>query len=591
METEKNTNTAIFHIPKENKKALNKGIWKRFFKLMYKAKLPYGWILLCLVSGLVCRKVGLLFPSLTGKIFSGDFSSKVIIGFVAVSIFNQVYGGVGQFINNTTIARIGYKMRLLLWKILMKLPVGYYDKYKAREMISRTTSDTDNLSQFIVQIVIQFTLDVYTFVQTVLIIRRYDYRLAASMFIFVPLVIFSAFILGRLNFYANSKVTLNLSKLNQFLGELINNIPLVKSFANEKKEECRGKNAINKLYTVSVKKGSLTVASGLVQSLLSACQTLIIVILGIIFITGKKLGVGTWVAYYLYATNLVTLINSQMGNWTAIKAAQGSTERISNIVEEPLEYYNQSRTLEEVKEDIHFKDVSFMYNDKKVLSDISFDIPFGKTTVIVGPSGGGKTTIANLLIRFYKPVSGDITIGDTSIDEYDLKEWRKSFGYVSQDAPMVSGTVKENILYGVEREVSEEEFRKAADMADVTGFVNKFAEGFEKEVGEFGSKLSGGQKQRIAIARAILMNPKFLLFDEATSNLDAYSEYEVQKGLDYLMKDRTTIIIAHKLAAAASADNIIVIDSGTVSGIGTHDELFKTNKLYKQLVDIQKGDR
>lgn len=327
------------------------------------------------------------------------------------------------------------------------------------------------------------------------------------------------------------------------------------------------------------------------QSFLNAFQTLLVIIMGVLFISSKKLGVGTWVAYYLYAKNLIGIVNSQMGNWLAIKVAQGSTEKISRIVEEPLEEYKKTMKPDGKEEDIHFKNVYFRYDDKDVLSDVCFDIPYGKVTAFVGPSGGGKSTIANLLERFYKPVSGKINLGDTSIDEYDLKEWRKSFGYVSQDIPLISGTIRENILYGTDTEVNEEEFNKAAELSSVSEFVSKFPEGFDKEVGEFGSKLSGGQRQRIAIARAILKDPKFLLLDEATSNLDACCENAVQKGLNNLMKGRTTIVIAHKLESAASADKIVVVDNGKISGEGTHDELLKNNKLYKELVEIQMGQQ
>lgn len=591
MEIEKNKGKINLNIPKEKKENLNKGIWKKFFILIYKAKLPYFWILLSLTLLLFSSKLGLLLPQYTGKLMDGDISSSVVFGVIAIEIINQLNGAVSQFINNGAMARISYKMRMLMWKTFMKLPADYYDKNKAREMISRTTKDTDNLSSLIINTFISFIAQLYTVVNTIIIIKNYDHTLAASMLVFIPLVLIFSFVLGRLNFYANSNVYKSIAKLTQFLAELINNIPLIKSFANEEKEEQRGKDTINKLYSANIKKGVIESATGVVGTLLSTSQTLAIILLGVMFISSKKLGVGTWVAYYMYANNLVGIINSQMDTWLQIKVAQGSTEKISRIVEEPWEEYKKAISLEGIEEDIHFKNVYFRYEDKDVLSDVSIDIPYGKVTAIVGSSGGGKSTIANLLERLYKPVSGKITIGDKSIEEYDLKEWRKAFGYVSQDNSLMSGTIRENILYGTDRKISEEEFNKAAELANVTEFVKGFPEGFDKEVGEFGSKLSGGQKQRIAIARAIIRNPKFLLLDEATSNLDACSENAVQKGLNNLMKGRTTIVIAHKLAEAASADNIIVVDSGTISGAGTHEELLKSNKLYKQFVEIQMGQQ
>jgi ATP-binding cassette subfamily B protein AbcA/BmrA len=273
-----------------------------------------------------------------------------------------------------------------------------------------------------------------------------------------------------------------------------------------------------------------------------------------------------------------------------MKRSQGATARIAILIDSPLEEYEKERGITSIHDDIFFEDVSFSYGDKKVLKNVSFSIPEGKVTAIVGPSGGGKSTILAILQQFYQLDSGKITLGkEYSINKFHLKDWRNLFSYVAQDSPLISGTIRENIVYGVDREVTEIEIVKAAEAANALKFIKEFTNGFEADVGEGGTSLSGGQRQRIAIARAILRNAPILLLDEATASLDSQSEKAVQEAMKKLMKDHTTVMIAHDLSTIQHADQIILIDSGKVDGIGTHEKLMKTNELYKLFVQLHMG--
>ncbi|GAE08676.1 lipid A export ATP-binding/permease protein MsbA [Paenibacillus sp. JCM 10914] len=232
---------------------------------------------------------------------------------------------------------------------------------------------------------------------------------------------------------------------------------------------------------------------------------------------------------------------------------------------------------------LSIENLSFGYKpDEPVLQDVSFQMEPGTVTAVVGPSGGGKTTLFSMLERFYLPQKGQIRLGKAVIDTFSLRSWRGLIGYVSQESPMIAGTVRENICYGMDREVSEAEIRRAAEMAYADRFIDELPSGFDTDVGERGVKLSGGQRQRIAIARALLRNPKILMLDEATSSLDSRSEIEVQKALKNLMAGRTTIIIAHRLSTVVGADQIVFIEKGTVTGRGTHDELIREHAMYRE---------
>lgn len=259
----------------------------------------------------------------------------------------------------------------------------------------------------------------------------------------------------------------------------------------------------------------------------------------------------------------------------------GSAERLRIILEQPSESEDKEYQMPEKHNTLAFHEVGFGYEkDKQILLNTTFTIPDRKVTAIVGPSGSGKTTIFSLIERFYEPDAGKIYWGDQDIRSFNLHDWRKKIGYVSQESSLLVGTIRDNIIYGREDEVSEQEMNEVARLAYAHDFIDSLPRKYETEVGERGIQLSGGQRQRIAIARALLRNPDILLLDEATASLDSDSEHEVQKALHFLMKDRTTIVIAHRLSTVIRADQIIVFEYGQVTGVGRHEELLQTHPSY-----------
>ena len=230
--------------------------------------------------------------------------------------------------------------------------------------------------------------------------------------------------------------------------------------------------------------------------------------------------------------------------------------------------------------------VTFRYEDRDVIQNVTVLIPKGKVTAIVGPSGAGKTTLLSLLERLYTPDEGEIRFGKTPVETIHLDEWRGATGYIQQSSPLLSGTVRENITYGLNREADESEIIAAAKKANCYDFIARLPQGFDTPVGAMGGKFSGGERQRIAIARMIIKDPDYLLLDEATSNLDAENELEVQQALNGLMKGRTAIVVAHNLRTVVNADNIIVMDQGRIQAVGTHETLYGTCDLYTKYFDL-----
>lgn len=290
---------------------------------------------------------------------------------------------------------------------------------------------------------------------------------------------------------------------------------------------------------------------------------------------------GELVAIMIYLVQIIMPFTQMATFFTDLQKTLGATERIVEALDEKREVQD-GEPVTATSQPIHFENVSFKYNEKYVLNGMTFTLKPNETTAFVSRSGGGKTTMFSLIERFYDVTSGAILYGKENIEQFNLTEWRELFGYVSQNAPLLNGTIRENVMYGTNG-ASEQEVLAALKAAYAYDFVMQLDKRLDTEVGEGGIKLSGGQKQRIAIARAILRNPRILLLDEATSNLDNESEREVQLALQALTKNRMTIIIAHRLSTITSADQILVFEEGRLSGQGTHEALQKTHPYYQQL--------
>lgn len=566
-------------------KTKKQSIWKSYLKLIFKAKLPYLWILLCIVFQLLYSKLQFLFPGYSQKILAGDISKPIIYGATGVIIGKSLLDGVIRLISKITNFKIDRSFRTLVWNKLIHSPISLFDKEKPNELVSRTASDTANISSmfsYVIPATIGMLYFTYITIQELFI---YNWRLGTIQLIYIPIYLVLTIWYGGWQYKTNKQVQEKLSKLTQFLSELLSNMHLIKAFVNEEKEDKRGKGIIDGFYRASLTRSLIDWGETPVSGILTLIQSVMVIVSGIYLVSRDIITIDIWIAYFLYVDMLYGVLNTFVYMYLDVKRSQGSTSRISELLDGEEEEYIGLKTLGKFDEDLVFENVSFGYGEKQVLSNVSLNIPYGKTTAIVGESGGGKSTMLSLIQRFYAPNSGSIKLGNTSIKDFDLKDWRDAFSYVSQDSPLLSGTIRENIVYGVNREVSEAELLEVASAANMLEFINVFPNGFETQVGEGGAKISGGQRQRIAIARALLRNSEVLLLDEPTANLDNQAEKSIQEAMDNLLKDKTTIVVAHDLATIKDASQIVLIESGEIKGIGTHEELLRTNKIYKLLVN------
>lgn len=569
----------------------SKHSWKDFFKLIFRSKLPWHLYGLGLIAMFASTTIMLGLPQVMQRIFDGEiFDGKLVGKYFILMLISIVLVAISAFLISITNPIAKRNIQYTIWPKFLRMPMREYNKQPSLQLISRVTIDPGFIDNAVSEFkgVINST---YGLIGSFVIMYGMNVKLTLALLPVIPYILIVSLIVGHFTQKAQYGVQEKFSGLTGFFAERLPKIRLVKSFGKEKFEIERGKVVVQEQYEADKKRAFVDLYA---QPLMHSIQAIIIgtvLIYGGHLVKTGELTISAVIAFYLYVQYIHNSVLKYGLFWQAVKQAKGASEKIANILSSQDEVLEREHSFEAVQNnssgDIIFENVSFSYDEKTVLSNINFKIPTGKVTAIVGPSGSGKSTLFSLIERLYEPNVGRLMLGQTNAETIHLDEWRKSIAYVSQSTPLLSGSIRDNITYGINREVSDEEVRKAAEMAAALDFIEEFPDGFDTEVGEFGSRLSGGQRQRIAIARAFMIDAQYLLLDEATSNLDAKSEHLIINALNTLMNNRTTIMISHDLKDVRSADQIIVVDEGNISGIGKHKELFKTNELYRNLVEIQ----
>lgn len=563
--------------------------WKPFWRLIRETKLPYVQIILCVVCGLGVSQLNLMFPSYTEQIMAGDFSARIIIATILVlfggALMDMAYQTVCQIVNGN----ISRKFRNSVWKKIIKLPVCFFGENGSSELISRETEDTAQLSNFLTDDIAGIVSNTYTLIATIVILMGYDWHLVVAELIIVPIIIVIGIIKGRIDFSLNNGLQLKVALLTGGIAELLTNVPLIKVFVREKNASEKSDEMVEELFKTKMKITWIGNAFSAISTVLEVVESLIVILFGIYLIQHEYITVSIWVAFYMYSTNLTGCVDSLMSVWDDLKVAQGAMKRISELSCEEEDAYDEGDVLESADQDICFENVDFSYEDKQVLSNVNLDIPKGSHTAIVGLSGAGKTTVLNLLERFYEPQNGQIRLGNKNIREYALRSWRSKIGYVTQDSWIMEGSVRDNLTYALTEPISDEELIAQLKELGLYSVVDELPNGLDTEAGEDGSMLSGGQKQRISVARTLLRRPEILLLDEVTANLDALTEQMITDAIRKNNSGQTIVSIAHKLNTIKDADQIVVMKDGNVEAKGTHEELLAQKGLYFSMYESQTG--
>ena len=481
------------------------------------------------------------------------------------------------------------KLRAKVQQHVLSLPISYFDNNKSGALVSRIMSDVEGVRNLIGTGLVQLIGGTITAVATVFILIQMNPKM--TFFVLVPVIIFAVIALKAFGYIR--PIFRNRGKINAEvtgrLTESLNGIRVIKGFNAEQQENIVFEDGVDRLFQ-NVKK-SLTATALMTSSstfLLGMASTGIMGIGGYYMIEGQMLP-GEFLAFTLYLGFMIAPIVQMSNIGSQLTEAFAGLDRTEELLDLEPENDLSVRTnkLENVIGNIKFENVSFSYEDgKEVVQNISFDAPLGSVTALVGTSGSGKSTLAGLASSFMQPDSGRVLIDGQDLSKIDLNSYRQFLGVVLQDDFLFEGTIRENILFPRPNS-SEEQLLEAVQAAYVNEFTDGFELGLDTVIGERGVKLSGGQRQRIAIARAILANPKIIILDEATSNLDNESEAFIQKSLAELMKGRTTFVIAHRLTTIRKADQILVIEKGQIAEQGTHDNLIAKEGRYYDLFTYQ----
>lgn len=566
--------------------------WKDFFVLIKSIIPSKSLMLLAVAFSAISSGASLLIPATTQNIVDGVadnyLNEKVIVIMVALFLLNAIFSGVSIYLLTFLGQRTTENLRLKLWEKMIFLPVSFFNEKPSGKLVSQMTNDTTQVKNVVTTHIITIISGGFSIIGSIIALFLLDWKL--TLLIIICGVIMAIMIrpFGNKMYKISKENQEKNAQLTAAVSEVLSEIRLVKSSCTEQKE-------IKHVAAIVEGLADLGMRGGKIQAIMTPCLSLVgllivvsIVGYGGIRVSSGALTTGSLVAFILYVFQIITPMSELFSTITQIQVIKGASERIMSTLVEREEDIFAGKQFKDEELEICFKNVNFSYDGcTKQLQNISFSIPQNSFTAIVGPSGAGKTTLFALIERYYKPKSGQIMVNGKEIEEYAIESWRQKLGYAAQDVPIIDATIKENIIYGVGAKIDEANIKKIAEKVYISDFIEKMPQKYDTYVGERGIKLSGGQKQRIGIARAVLRNPRLLLLDEATSSLDSILEKKIQEALEKIMENRTTVVIAHRLSTIKRADQIIFLDEGKVTGIGTHEQLFKEHSLYRQYINVQ----
>jgi len=513
------------------------------------------------------------------------FVTALIVLAGAVAILNYIarYG-------NAWVSQKGtYTMRTDLYNSLLKQSFSFYDQQRTGQLMARATGDIDQIQNYydmgLRQIVSTSLLVIFTMYQ----LFSMNYTLALMILVTLPFIFLTMFNFGQKSFPVNQRMRQQYGEITSTFQENLMGLKVIRGFAQEDQEQVKISNNLTEYFNQHLLSAKYRAIYLPFATLISTIGFVVILWYGgNLAITGV-LSVGALVAFYMYLLKLVQPVRMLGNVWNMILRSNAASGRVFEIVDMNVSLTDKLDAIElkDPQGHVEFKNVSFGYDGKNmVLRDINLDVKPGMTVAILGSTGSGKSSIINLIPRFYDVNKGVIEIDERDIRDYTIKSIRDCIGIVRQDPFIFSTTFKENIAYGVEN-CSMEEIIRAAKEAKIHDYIASLPEGYDNEIGERGVTVSGGQKQRIAIARALLKNPKILILDDSTSSVDTQTEHEIQQALDELLTNRTTFIITQRLSSIKKANYIVVLDNGEIIEEGTHEELMALNGTYRKLYETQ----
>ncbi|HYQ11050.1 MAG TPA: ABC transporter ATP-binding protein [Gaiellaceae bacterium] len=506
---------------------------------------------------------------------------------VALGVVSAVLMSGRRLISGKQALDVEMDMRQGLYSHFVRLSFGFYDRNQTGQLMSRATVDLQGVRFFLGYGLIFFFQNVLTVVSVTIVLFFFEWRLALVVLAVTPFIVGIAYRYSHVAHPTLREVQQKLADVATVAEENIVGVHVVKAFAQEPAEEAKFRVRNEALFGQTIKANRQRATYVPLLSFLPLLAQAAVLLVGARMVANGSLPVGYYVSFNLYLALLVTPLRS-LGMWVGqAQRATASGERIFQILDEPEDVADRPGAIELPEGDgaIRFENVSFSYlPGRPVLEHLDLDVDAGRTVALIGHTGSGKTTVSSLVPRFYDVDSGRVLVDGVDVRDVKLASLRRSIGVITQDPFLFSTTVRDNIAFGLP-ELTDDEVERVARLAQAHEFVERLPQGYDTVIGERGITLSGGQRQRIAIARALAVDPRILILDDATASVDATTEAHIRAGLREVMQGRTTLIIAHRLSTIALADEVVVLDRGRVCARGTHEELVETSFVYREIYE------
>ncbi|MGN0490886.1 ABC transporter ATP-binding protein [Ruminococcus sp.] len=567
-------------------------------KILKKIKPYYGYLLLALLSAVISVSLTLYIPVLTGQavdniIDAGEVNFEnilqiliyIAVGIVGVTVFQWIMNYFTNIISYKTVR----DLRREIFDKFNSVPLSYIDSHPHGDLISRVINDVDAVGDGLTQMFLQLFSGIVTIVGTLIFMLMIDWRIALAVVVLTPLSLFVAAFIGKLSHKRFSEQQLLQGEISSYVEEHVGNQRIVKAFSYENRAIEDFEKLNTKLYDVGFKAQFAGALANPSTRFVNAMVYAAVGIFGALTAISGSLSVGQLSCFLTYANQYTKPFNEVTGVLTQLQTAIAAAGRIFDVLEAENETPDSpdSPKLSECKGNVKIENVSFSYTkEKPLIRNFSLDVKNGSKVAIVGPTGCGKTTFINLLMRFYETDSGKISIDGVDIKSLSRDNLRRQFGMVLQDSWLFCGTIMENLRYGNEN-ATDEEIISAAKAAYAHSFIRRMPDGYNTVISEGGGNLSQGQKQLLCIARAMLTNPAILILDEATSSIDTLTEIRVQKAFAKMMKGKTSFVVAHRLSTIKESDVILVMKDGNIIEQGNHEELLKKGGFYSTLYNSQ----
>lgn len=567
-----------------------------FFALIKLIKPRYLYLVLGTVLGAIAVGLQLLVPMLAKDLLNHiprgvNFHLLLMVGILFV--FSILLGALSGSFLGIFGEDVVYRLRDRLWSKALSLSIPYLDNHQSGQIASRITNDSMQVKNLLADSLPRMATSLLQLVGALILMLLMDWKMTAIMFITIPLILLILLPIFRLSSAVARKRQDALATLNGNISEVLNNVRLVKSSTAAKVEQTNGSKHMRKLYQLGIKEAIYDSVIGPTTGVMMLALIVAVLAYGIYRISLGSMTTGTLMAFLMYMVQLIVPFTTLGQFVTEVAKASGATTKIQELLNVTEEDTNSGLNVNVANKSLTMDDVSFSYDTgPEVLHNVSFTANANEVVAFVGPSGSGKTTIFSLIERFYQPTSGEISLGDNNLNDVNLTHWRNQLGLVGQSANIMSGSIRYNLTYGLNKPATDEDLWQALELASAKEFVAAMPDQLDTYIGENGTNISGGQRQRLTIARAFVRDPKILMLDEATASLDPESEQMVQTALNKLMHKRTTLVIAHRINTIIDADKIYFIENGRISGSGNHSYLLKHHPLYRQYFEnqIKKSD-